>query len=143
MATYKIKSGDTLTAIAKRYGTTVTALAKANGIKNPNLIYAGASLTVPGSSKPASKPAAPKPAAPKPVAPPPPDPNTELLKQIQEQQKAQLELQNQQWATQQQQMAQQQAQQNQQREDAYQMLTSMFSQYGLDSLAPKIREFLT
>ena len=48
--TYKIKKGDTLSGIASRYGTTVSALAKANNIKNPNLIYAGNTLTIPGSS---------------------------------------------------------------------------------------------
>lgn len=51
MATsYKVKKGDTLSGIASRYGTTVSALAKANNIKNPNLIYAGNTLTIPGSS---------------------------------------------------------------------------------------------
>lgn len=48
--TYKVKKGDTLSGIASRYGTTVSALAKANNIKNPNLIYAGNTLTIPGSS---------------------------------------------------------------------------------------------
>lgn len=50
MATYKVKSGDTLSAIAQKYGTTVSAIAKANNISNPNLIYNGTSLTIPGSS---------------------------------------------------------------------------------------------
>lgn len=36
-----VKRGDTLSAIAKRYNTTVKALAEANGIKNPNLIQVG------------------------------------------------------------------------------------------------------
>ena len=36
-----VKRGDTLSAIAKRYNTTVKALAEANGIKNPNLIQIG------------------------------------------------------------------------------------------------------
>ena len=45
--TYTIKKGDTLWELAKKYGTTVDALAKANNIKNPNLIYAGAKLTIP------------------------------------------------------------------------------------------------
>lgn len=36
-----VKRNDTLSAIAKRYNTTVKALAEANGIKNPNLIYVG------------------------------------------------------------------------------------------------------
>ena len=47
---YRIQSGDTLWALARRYGTTVDALARANGIANPNLIYAGASLRIPGHS---------------------------------------------------------------------------------------------
>lgn len=46
--TYAIKSGDTLSAIAAAHGTTVEALAKANGISDPNTIQAGANLTIPG-----------------------------------------------------------------------------------------------
>lgn len=45
--TYKIQSGDTLTKIAKKYNTTVDELCRLNGISNPNLIIAGASLTIP------------------------------------------------------------------------------------------------
>ncbi|CEG28067.1 M23 family metallopeptidase [Bacillus sp. B-jedd] len=48
--TYKVKSGDTLTAIAKRYNTTVDELAKLNGIKNKDLIKAGQVLKVPSES---------------------------------------------------------------------------------------------
>jgi LysM repeat protein len=49
MSNYRIKSGDTLSAIAKRYDTSVGALMKANPqIKNANLIYAGKSLNIPG-----------------------------------------------------------------------------------------------
>lgn len=43
---YTIKSGDTLSAIAKRYGTTVAELAARNGIKDVNKIYAGQTLEV-------------------------------------------------------------------------------------------------
>ena len=43
---YVVKKGDTLSAIAKKYGTTVDALVKLNGIKNKNLIYAGQVLKV-------------------------------------------------------------------------------------------------
>jgi LysM repeat protein len=45
---YKIKSGDTLSEIAQKYHTTVAKLASLNGIKNPNLIYAGHTLKIPG-----------------------------------------------------------------------------------------------
>ncbi|MFT3710724.1 MAG: LysM domain-containing protein [Archangium sp.] len=50
MSNYLIKRGDTLSGIAARYHTTVSALAKANGIRNVNLIYAGATLRIPGHS---------------------------------------------------------------------------------------------
>lgn len=43
---YKIKPGDTLSGIAKKYGTTVKELASANNISNPNRIYAGQMLTI-------------------------------------------------------------------------------------------------
>lgn len=43
---YTIKSGDTLSGIAKRYGTTYQNLAKLNGISNPNKIYAGQKIRV-------------------------------------------------------------------------------------------------
>ena len=40
-STYTVVSGDNLTRIASRYGTTVAALVKLNGIKNANLIHVG------------------------------------------------------------------------------------------------------
>ena len=43
---YTIKSGDTLSDIASRYGMTVNALVMLNGIKNANLIYPGQVLRV-------------------------------------------------------------------------------------------------
>ena len=42
--------GDTLSELAVRYGTTVEALAEANGIADPDLIYAGDTLIVPDSA---------------------------------------------------------------------------------------------
>ena len=45
--TYTVQSGDSLSAIAARYGTTVEALAAANGISDPNLIEVGQVLTIP------------------------------------------------------------------------------------------------
>lgn len=44
--TYTVQRGDTLSAIARKYGTTVTKIVKDNGIKNPNLIYPGQKLIV-------------------------------------------------------------------------------------------------
>lgn len=44
---YTVKSGDTLSGIAARYGTTYQALASYNGIANPNLIYAGQQIVIP------------------------------------------------------------------------------------------------
>src|SRR5699024_3138623 len=49
--TYKVKSGDTLSGIAQRFGTTTKKLQNLNGIKNPNKIYAGQTLKVKGSKK--------------------------------------------------------------------------------------------
>lgn len=43
---YTVKRGDTLWAIAKRYGTTYQNLAKINGIANPNKIYPGQRIRV-------------------------------------------------------------------------------------------------
>lgn len=43
---YTVKSGDTLSAIASRYGMTVNALVALNGIQNANLIYPGQVLRV-------------------------------------------------------------------------------------------------
>lgn len=44
---YVVRRGDTLSSIARRFDTTVAALMKLNGIKNPNRIYAGQRLRVP------------------------------------------------------------------------------------------------
>lgn len=43
---YTIESGDTLSGIAKKFGTSVEALANLNGIENPNLIIAGDTIRV-------------------------------------------------------------------------------------------------
>jgi len=43
---YTIKWGDTLSEIAYKYGTTVSALASLNQITNPDLIYAGETLRI-------------------------------------------------------------------------------------------------
>ena len=43
---HKVTKGDTLTKIAKKYGTTVPRIVKDNKIKNPNLIYRGQKLKI-------------------------------------------------------------------------------------------------
>lgn len=45
--TYTVRKGDTLYAIAKKFGTTVSALQKANHLKSPRLIHAGQELAIP------------------------------------------------------------------------------------------------
>jgi len=49
-ATYTVQPGDTLSGIAARYGTTVAALASANSLSNPNLIFPGQLLILPAGS---------------------------------------------------------------------------------------------
>ena len=50
--TYVVQRGDTLYSLARRYGTTVEAIATANGIANPNQIRVGQTLTIPSSGSP-------------------------------------------------------------------------------------------
>ena len=59
--TYTVRRGDILSAIARRHGVSTWALAQANGIRNPSMIYAGQVLRIPGgaSSAPAAPPATP------------------------------------------------------------------------------------
>lgn len=55
MSTYTVHSGDTLSRIAAKYHTSVSALAKTNHLKNVNVISVGQKLTIPGTtSKPKS-----------------------------------------------------------------------------------------
>ena len=43
---YIVKRGDTLSSIAQRFHTSISAIAKLNNIKNPNLIYTGQKLII-------------------------------------------------------------------------------------------------
>jgi LysM repeat protein len=47
---YTVKAGDTLWAIARKYGVTVTQIAQANNIRYVNLIYVNQVLVIPGAS---------------------------------------------------------------------------------------------
>ena len=63
---YKVQRGDTLSALAKRHGTTVNAIMDANQgtIVDRNKIYTGDTITIPDEAKAAAKavqPDAPKP----------------------------------------------------------------------------------
>ena len=59
---YTVQGGDTLSSVAVRHGVTAWAIIQANQIANPNFIYVGQRLVIPGGSSPAPAPApAPQP----------------------------------------------------------------------------------
>ncbi|MDP4160201.1 MAG: LysM peptidoglycan-binding domain-containing protein [Bacillota bacterium] len=45
---YTVKKGDSVYKIAKRFGTTMRAIILGNNLRNPNLIYPGQRLIIPG-----------------------------------------------------------------------------------------------
>jgi LysM repeat protein len=61
---HTVRKGETLGGIAHTYGVSLSALARANGLADPNRIVAGSTLAVPGASgaAPSAVPAAMKPA---------------------------------------------------------------------------------
>ena len=52
--THVVQQGETLASIALYHGVTISALARANGLRNPNLIYVGQRLSVPVNGFPAA-----------------------------------------------------------------------------------------
>jgi LysM repeat protein len=64
--TYTVVRGDTLGAIARRFNTTVQAIASMNGIANPNLIFPGQVLRIPGTTGGTTPPPTPVPGGPPP-----------------------------------------------------------------------------
>ena len=72
---YRVQSGDTLNAIAARFGVSVTALQTLNGITNPRLLRVGQLLKIPTGSEPAPT-ATPTP-TPTPTPAPEPEPAPE------------------------------------------------------------------
>jgi LysM repeat protein len=46
--TYRVQAGDTLSAIGTRLGVSSQSIAQANGLSNPNLIFPGQVLRIPG-----------------------------------------------------------------------------------------------
>ncbi len=66
-----VRPGQTLYAIALRYNVTIGELMRANGLRNPHLIYVGQRLIIPGVPAPTARPpAAPTPATPSPTPTP-------------------------------------------------------------------------
>ena len=53
-STYVVRSGDTLYSIARKFGVTVAAIARANNITNTSLIYVGQTLVIPSNASGAS-----------------------------------------------------------------------------------------
>jgi LysM repeat protein len=49
-AIHVVSYGENLSQIAGRYGTTVQAIMSANGLSNPNFVWVGQRLTIPGGS---------------------------------------------------------------------------------------------
>ncbi len=47
---HKVKPGETLSHIARRYGVTVNALVAANGLKSANYVYVGQHIYIPAAS---------------------------------------------------------------------------------------------
>jgi LysM repeat protein len=64
--TYAVQSGDTLSGLAVEWGTTVDAIVETNGIANPNFLFIGQELRIPGGG--GSPAGGTSPAAPAPVA---------------------------------------------------------------------------
>ncbi|MFW5748082.1 MAG: LysM peptidoglycan-binding domain-containing protein [Chloroflexota bacterium] len=63
-STYTVQRGDTLGTIARRFGTTFQAIAQANNVANPNLIFPGQVLQIPGGTGQPQPPSQPQPQPP-------------------------------------------------------------------------------
>lgn len=75
--TYTVQSGDTLGAIAKRYGVTVRELAARNNISDPRKLRAGQTLIMPlAGSSATPAPVTPRTSSPAPVPAPVPAPSS-------------------------------------------------------------------
>jgi LysM repeat protein len=69
LTTYVVQSGDTLFRISLKFNVSLSAIITANGITNPELIYAGQVLIIPDAGTVVTPPAA---TAPPPASTPPP-----------------------------------------------------------------------
>jgi len=74
--TYVVQTGDNLTRLSARFGTTIPAILAANRIANPSLVFVGQSLIIPTlAPTPAQKPdVVESPRAPAPIADAAPEP---------------------------------------------------------------------
>ena len=57
---YTVVPGDTLAKLAARYGTSINAIMRANGLTNPDFIYVGQQLTIGGDATHAQPKGAPR-----------------------------------------------------------------------------------
>ena len=55
---HTVQRGETLSGIARQHGTTVSAIAQANGIADPARIYVGQRISIPGAAQPSPQAAA-------------------------------------------------------------------------------------
>lgn len=78
-ATYIVQPGDTLWRISRQFGTTVDSIVRANNIANPNFIYVGQVLDIPGVGTSVPATPAPPPPGPTPVPPQPPATQTHVV----------------------------------------------------------------
>lgn len=69
-----VQRGEGLYGIARKYGVTVYAIAQANNISNPNLIYVGQVLKIPVGTTSTVTPVTPVPTTPAPITPVPTTP---------------------------------------------------------------------
>ncbi len=60
---YTVRLGDTLSKIARAFGVSASAIIRANGITNPDLLYVGQRLVIPGASAGGTPAPAPTPTA--------------------------------------------------------------------------------
>ncbi len=58
---HTVQLGDTLASLGKAYGVSVSAIAQANGIGDPDLIWVGQKLLIPGASEAGSSSSTPMP----------------------------------------------------------------------------------
>ena len=56
---YVVQAGDSLLAIAGRFGVTLQAIMDANNLTNPDFVFSGQRLVIPSGAQPTAAPAAP------------------------------------------------------------------------------------